>query len=70
MKVLQPKSMAAYASQLASAPLALVAAAGGPPLLEVLAGTTELLAAACEDTAPPVPLLIGPEGDFTGAAQR
>ena len=66
MQVLQPMSMATMARRLQTCPLALVAAAGGPPLLEVLATSTDALAHACSPTAAPVLILIGPEGDFTG----
>lgn len=66
MRVLPPKDLTAMATRLEAAPLALVAAAGGPPLLQALPGSSDALAAACSPTAPCVPLLIGPEGDFTG----
>ena len=66
MVVHRAVSMASLASQLQATPLALVAAAGGPPVLQVLAESTEELAAAYGPSASPVTLLVGPEGDFTG----
>ena len=58
------------AMRLGTAPLALVAAAGAPPLMHVLSTAGGALAAACCPSAEPVPLLIGPEGDFTGTVQE
>lgn len=69
MRVLKPISMAAISSRLESAPLSFVAAAGAPPLLETLQGIGPALKAAAQEGSACVPLVVGPEGDFTGAGR-
>ena len=66
MRVRGPLSLAGIAARLQAGPLALVAAAGGPPVMQVLQGLQPALVAAAQHAAPNVPLLVGPEGDFTG----
>ena len=58
--------MAALVPQLEAAPLAFVAAAGGPPLPDVLSQARQQLLDACKPSSKPVLLIIGPEGDLTG----
>lgn len=66
MHILTPVPMAALVPQLEAAPLAFVAAAGGPPLPDVLSQARQQLLDACKPSSKPVLLIIGPEGDLTG----
>lgn len=67
LRVHAPVPVAELAVRVASAPLALVAAAGAPPVRSVLrdAEGSGALAAASAAGAAPALLLVGPEGDFT-----
>ena len=69
LRISEPVAVARLAERVAAAPLALVAAAGGPPVRRVLEGfeASGALAAADAPGAPPALLLVGPEGDFTPA---
>ncbi|KAK9802704.1 hypothetical protein WJX73_009071 [Symbiochloris irregularis] len=66
LRILSPISMAAISIRLESAPVSFVAAAGAPPLLEVLQDMAPALKAASQAGGACVPLVVGPEGDFTG----
>ena len=66
MSILPPMDMRRLVSAIHEAPLALVAAAGGQPLLPTLSAHQQRLQHACQDAAQPALLIIGPEGDFTG----
>ena len=69
LRISEPVAVAALAERVAAAPLALVAAAGGPPVRRVLEGfeASGALAGAGAAGARPALLLVGPEGDFTPA---
>ena len=69
MSILPPMDMSKVVSEIIEAPLALVAAAGGQPLLATLSEHQEQLQHACSDTQRPALLIIGPEGDFTGMSR-
>ena len=66
MTLLPPLDMARLVAAIQQAPLALVAAAGGQPLLHTLSSNRQGLQLACGNAARPALLIIGPEGDFTG----
>ena len=67
LRISAPVPVARLVERVAAAPLALVAAAGGPPVRRVLEGfeASGALAAAGAPDAQPALLLVGPEGDFT-----
>ena len=65
-----PMELGQLVAVIQEAPLSLVAAAGGQPLLEALPAAAAELAAAAQPAARPALLIVGPEGDFTGVSPR
>ena len=61
-----PIELGELVSAMQAAPLSLVAAAGGQPLLQALPSVAGQIQAASQADAEPALLIVGPEGDFTG----